>query len=146
MKISKEIPILIADDDQDDVLMLKELFTKNDLVNPLYFVSDGVELLNFLNREGKFERAIDSPRPGIILLSLHMPKMNGITSLETINSNKYIKDIPIVVMTSSTTESDIVRSWEYAADGYLHKPIGLKDLIEVFRKLRTKGILIERVR
>lgn len=146
MKLSKEIPILIADDDQDDILMLKELFDENELVNPVYFVTNGIELLNFLRREGKFEDITVSPRPGVILLSPNMPRMDGRTALEFIKSNQYIKDIPVVVMTSSSTESEIAKSWEYAIYGYLHKPVKFTELIEVFRKLRDKGISVERAK
>lgn len=146
MKLSKEIPILIADDDEDDILMLKELFAENELENPVYFVSDGVELLNFLRREDKFEDTTVSPRPGIILLSPNMPRMDGRTALEYIKSNQYIKDIPVIVMTSSNTESEIAQSWKYAVYGYLHKPISFNELLEVFRKLKDKGIFIEKAR
>lgn len=145
MKINREVPILIADDDQDDILMLKELFAENNLVNPLYFVSNGVELLNFLKREGKFKSAETSPRPGIIMLSLNMPKMDGRTVLEAISSNKHIKDIPIVIMTSSTTESEIARSWKYEVHGYLPKPIRFNDLMQVVIKLSDHGISVEKI-
>ena len=145
MKLTKRIPILIADDDQDDILMLEELFAEHEFVNPLHFVSDGVELMNFLRRNGKFEDSADSPRPGIIILSINMPRMDGRAAIEAIKSDKYLNDIPIIVMSSSSTESEIAKSWQYAVHGYLNKPISMKDLMEVFRKLKSEGITIERV-
>jgi two-component system response regulator len=142
MKINKKISILVADGDQDDVYLLNELFEQYELINPIHFVPNGVELLEFLQREGKFRNVKKSPRPDLILLDLNMPKMDGIVALESIKSNHLLEDIPIVVMTSSKTETDIARSLEYDVDGYIQKPILFKSFSKVIELLSDKGISI----
>jgi two-component system response regulator len=140
MKINKKIFILIADGDQDDVYLLNELFEQYELINPLHFVSDGVELLEFLERQGQFKNIEKSPRPDLILLDLNMPKMDGIIALESIKSNQLLEDIPIVIMTSSKTETDIAKAQEYNVDGYIQKPIIFKSFSKVIELLSEKGI------
>lgn len=142
MEINKKVFILIADDDQDDILMLSELFEQHGLLNPLYIVSDGVELLEFLERRGKYEKVKVSPRPDLILLDLTMPRIDGYAALQKIKSNVLLRDIPIIIMTSSTSETDIAKSREYNVDGYLQKPIVYKSFIEVIELLSDKGIYL----
>lgn len=142
MEINKKVFILIADDDQDDILMLSELFEQHGLVNPLHIVADGVELLEFLERRGKYEEVRASPRPDLILLDLTMPRMDGYAALEKIKSNELLQDIPIIIMTSSTSETDIAKSREYNVDGYLQKPIVYKSFTKVIELLSDKGIYL----
>lgn len=142
MELNKKVFILIADDDQDDILMLSELFEQHGLVNPLHIVSDGVELLEFLERRGKYQEEVESPRPDLILLDLTMPRMSGYAALEKIKANDLLKDIPIIIMTSSTSETDIAKSREYNVDGYLQKPIIYKSFTEVIELLSEKGIYL----
>ncbi|MDP5139209.1 MAG: response regulator [Spirosomaceae bacterium] len=142
MEINKKVFILIADDDQDDILMLSELFEQHGLLNSLYIVSDGVELLEFLERRGKYEKVMVSPRPDLILLDLTMPRIDGYAALQKIKSNVLLRDIPIIIMTSSTSETDIAKSREYNVDGYLQKPIVYKSFIEVIELLSDKGIYL----
>lgn len=142
MKINRKVSILIADDDKDDIYMLNELFEKHQLDNPKHFVHDGVELLDFLHKKGKFSNIKNISRPDLILMDLNMPKMNGIVALDSIKSNQLLEDIPIIIMTSSKTETDIAKSREYNVDGFIQKPIRFKSLTKVIELLSAKGFSI----
>lgn len=135
MIVKKYIPILIADDDDDDKVMLKEAFKLNKLENPLYFVSDGDQLLDFLNHTGTFQDATLSPRPGLILLDLNMPKKDGRQALREIKSNDRLKDIPVVVLTSSRSETDLIQSHELKVHGFLQKPVEFNNFIATVKSL-----------
>ncbi len=101
---SKPITILMADDDADDRLMTKEAFEESRLKNDLRFVHDGVELLDYLKRRGNYEDPATSPRPGLILLDLNMPRKDGREALEEIKSDPKLKNIRVVILTTSKAE------------------------------------------
>ena len=105
----KPITILMADDDEDDRLLTQDALAESRVLNELHFVEDGVELLEYLERKGKFEDKNSSPRPGLILLDLNMPRMDGREALETIKANPNLKGIPVVILTTSKQEEDMVK-------------------------------------
>jgi two-component system response regulator len=129
------ITILMADDDADDRLMTRDAFAENRLANDLRFVENGVELLDYLKRRGKYSDPASSPRPGLILLDLNMPKMDGREALEAIKADPDLKRIRIVVLTTSKAEEDIYRSYNLSAASYITKPVTFDALVEVVKAL-----------
>ena len=131
----KPIIILMADDDSDDRLLAREAFEESRLKNDLFFVEDGVELMDYLYRRGQFSEAKTSPKPGLILLDLNMPRKDGREALEEIKSDDVLRRIPIVVLTTSAAEEDIVRSYELGVSAYIRKPVTFEGLITVIRSI-----------
>jgi CheY-like chemotaxis protein len=135
MKVPQPITILMADDDPDDRQLTKEAFAEAKLANDLRFVEDGVELLDYLNRRGKFANPADSPRPGIILLDLNMPRKDGREALAELKQDPRFKMIRIVVLTTSQHEEDVARTYAQSAASYIMKPVTFEALVEVVRTL-----------
>jgi CheY-like chemotaxis protein len=131
----KPITILMADDDLEDCQMTKEAFEESLLANDLRFVEDGVELMDYLYRRGKFSDPATSPRPGLILLDLNMPKKDGREALAEIKNDPNLEDIPVVVLTTSKEEEDIYRSYQLHANSYITKPVSFERLVMVVQIL-----------
>ncbi len=134
-KPGKPITILMADDDADDRLMTREAFEESRLANDLRFVEDGVELMDYLYRRGKYADPATSPRPSLILLDLNMPKKDGREALAEIKADPSLRKIRVVVMTTSKAEEDIARSYELSASSYITKPVTFQGLADVVRTL-----------
>ncbi len=132
---AKSVLILIADDDEDDRMFTKEAFEENYLLNEIRFVNDGVELIDYLKRRDKFTNPADSPRPGIILLDLNMPKMDGREALKEIKSDPLLRSIPVVVLTTSKAEQDVLQTYDLGVNCFITKPVAFSDFIEVTRML-----------
>jgi len=132
---TKPITILMADDDEEDRQLTKEAFVENLLANDLRFVENGEELLDYLNRRGKFTDPASSPRPGLILLDLNMPLKDGREALQEIKADARFKSIRVVVMTTSQADEDIAYSYNLSASSYIMKPITFEGLLEVVRVL-----------
>ena len=131
----KPITILMADDDADDRLMTKEAFEESRLKNDLRFVEDGVELLDYLKRRGKYADPESSPRPGLILLDLNMPKKDGREALKEIKADPDLKSIRVVILTTSKAEEDIYRTYDLSAASYITKPVTFAAMAEVIKVL-----------
>lgn len=131
----RPITILMADDDADDRLMTREAFAESRLANDLRFVEDGEELLDYLKRRGKYADPVSSPRPGLILLDLNMPRKDGREALREIKADPQLKRIRVVVLTTSQAEEDIYRTYELSAASYITKPVTFEGLIEVMKTL-----------
>ena len=131
----KSVTILMADDDPDDRLMAREAFEESRLSNELYFVEDGVELMDYLHRRGKYSDPSKSPRPGIILLDLNMPRKDGREALEEIKADTQLRRIPVVVLTTSKAEEDILRSYELGVSAFITKPVTFEGLISVIKSI-----------
>lgn len=139
------IVILLADDDEDDCLLCREALQESRLRNELRFVHDGVELLQYLRREGEYTDPKAAPRPGVILLDLNMPRMDGREALEEIKADPELRRIPVVVMTTSREEEDILRSYDVGANSYITKPVTFEGLVKVMRGFGTYWIeIVER--
>ncbi len=132
---TKAITILMADDDADDRLMTKEAFEESRLANDLRFVEDGVELLDYLRRRGKYADVASSPRPGLILLDLNMPKMDGREALREIKADPKLKSIRVVILTTSKAEEDIYRTYNLSAASYITRPVTFAGMAEVIKTL-----------
>ena|SRR5437764_1124787 len=129
------ITILMADDDADDRQMTKEAFEEARLANDLRFVEDGVELLDYLNRRGKFADPADSPRPSLILLDLNMPRKDGREALRELKADPRFRPIRVVILTTSKAEEDIARTYDLTATSYIAKPVTFEALVDVVQAL-----------
>ena len=133
MRKPNSIPILMADDDEDDRLLAQDAFTESSLNNPLFFVEDGEELLDYLYHRGSYTSKEQFPLPGLILLDLNMPKLDGREALKEIKSDPNLQRIPIVILTTSKEQEDIVRSYSLGVNSFITKPVTFEKLVEVIQ-------------
>ena len=129
----KPIVILMADDDKDDQLLARDALKTSRVANELYFVDDGVELLDYLRGNGRFKD--NNPWPGLILLDLNMPRMDGREALAALKSDPALKRIPVVILTTSKTEEDMLRGYDLGAASYLTKPVTFDALVDLMQAL-----------
>lgn len=129
------ITILLADDDEDDRLLTKGALAESRLANDLHTVKDGEQLMDYLRRRGEFAALADSPRPGLILLDLNMPKKDGREALREIKSDPALRQIPVVVLTTSEAEEDIYRTYDLGANSFITKPVMFESLVRVMKDL-----------
>ncbi|MDG3010809.1 response regulator [Rhodococcus sp. D2-41] len=126
------IDVLLVEDDPGDELMTREAFEYNKVGNTLHVARDGEQALDFLYRRGRFTEAV---RPDLILLDLNLPKYDGRQVLEKIKSDPDISDIPVVILTTSSAEEDILRSYKLHANAYVTKPVDLDQFISAIRQI-----------
>jgi CheY-like chemotaxis protein len=129
------ITILLADDDEDDLQVVKEALQENRLGNDIRTTGDGEELLDYLLRRGRYTDPSDSPRPGLILLDLNMPKKDGREALAEIKAHPNLRQIPIIVLTTSKAEEDVFRSYHLGVNSFITKPVTLAGLAEAMQVL-----------
>ncbi|HEV2913749.1 MAG TPA: response regulator [Pyrinomonadaceae bacterium] len=129
------IIILLADDDEDDRMLAKDALTESRLANELHMVGDGEELMDYLYRRGRYAALADSPRPGLILLDLNMPRKDGREALMEIKADPSLRQIPVVVLTTSKAEEDIYRTYDLGANSFITKPVMFESLVKVMRDL-----------
>ncbi|HAD82115.1 MAG: two-component system response regulator [Candidatus Edwardsbacteria bacterium RIFOXYD12_FULL_50_11] len=137
------IPVLLVDDDQVDIMTVQRAFKVNNIVNPLKITGNGREALDYLKREGKYKNPQASPRPGIILLDLNMPIMNGIEFLKIAKADSELRKIPVIVLTTSKEENDRVESFNLSVAGYIIKPVEFEKFVEAVRVLNLYWTLSE---
>ena len=128
------ITILMADDDEDDRSLTREALQEGRLVNDLRFVEDGEDLLDYLRRNGKYAGS-NTPRPGLILLDLNMPKKDGRDTLKEIKNDPDLRQIPVVILTTSKADEDIYRSYDLGVNSYIVKPVTFDALVDVLQTL-----------
>ena len=136
------VTILMADDDPDDRLLVEDAFTEIRLENPLDFVEDGVELMDYLHRRGAYVHLAGKPLPGLILLDLNMPRKNGREALNEIKQDELLRKIPIVVLTTSKAEEDLLASYNLGANSFIVKPVTFEKLVEVIRAVTDYWLCI----
>jgi CheY-like chemotaxis protein len=129
------ITILMADDDPDDRLLTADALKEARLINDIRFVENGVELLEYLRRQGKFAAPADAPRPGLILLDLNMPKMDGRTVLKELKNDAELRSIPVVILTTSKDDEDVYRSYDLGVNSYIVKPVTFEALVDILQTL-----------
>ncbi len=133
MSNDQRIRILLAEDDPDDRLLTRRAIQKSRIANTISTVEDGEELMDYLRREGAYEDPDDAPRPGLILLDLNMPRMDGREALKKIKSDPELRRIPVIVLTTSEAEQDILQSYDLGVNAFVTKPVtfdGLADAIQ----------------
>lgn len=131
----KMLVILMADDDADDRLLAQEAMHESRVLNELHFVEDGVQLLNYLRGVDGYEDRTRFPLPGLILLDLNMPKMDGREALAEIKADPRLRRIPVVILTTSKAEEDMVKGYDLGAASYITKPVTFEALVELMRTL-----------
>jgi len=132
---SNPFTILLAEDDPDDRLLTRQAMEKGQLGVDLRFVEDGEELVDYLRRRGKFVDARVSPRPRLILLDLNMPRKDGREALREIKNDPVLRDIPVVILTTSKAEEDIARTYHLGANSYITKPARFSSFVSVMRTM-----------
>lgn len=130
MKETRALDILLIEDNDDDILLTEEAFAENRLTNKLVVARTGADALKYLNKEGIYA---DAKKPGVILLDLNLPGISGIEVLQQIKNDEYLKDIPVVVLTTSSLEEDIITSYKLHANCYINKPVSLDRFLEVIK-------------
>ena len=139
------ITVLMADDDPDDRLMTKEAWAENRIANKLVFVNDGEELMDYLYHRERYSDPKMSPRPGLILLDLNMPKKDGREALKEIKADPDLARIPIVIITTSNAEEEIVRSYDLGVNSFLSKPVTFEQLVKMIHLLNEYWLGIVRL-
>ena len=129
------ICILLADDDPDDRLLTKRALTENHLTNRVEVVGDGEELMDYLHGRGSYADPDDAPTPGLILLDLNMPRKDGREALQEIKSDENLRRIPIIVLTTSQAEQDVVQSYDLGVNAFVSKPVTFDGLVEAVQAL-----------
>ncbi|MGV3639292.1 MAG: response regulator [Adhaeribacter sp.] len=131
----RSIIILIADDDAEDRMLLKEALEENRLKNTMQFVENGEELMDYLQHKGKFADKEKFPAPGLILLDLNMPKKDGREALKEIKADPHLRLIPVVVLTTSKAEEDILKTYDLGVSSFITKPVTFTSLVGMMKTL-----------
>jgi CheY-like chemotaxis protein len=126
------ISILMAEDDAEDQTLVKKAFARARVINGLTFVSDGEELMRYLRREGRYA---DARRPDILLLDLNMPRKDGREALREIKADPQLRHIPVVILTTSDADEDVLRSYDLGASSYIQKPVTFEKMVEVIETI-----------
>jgi CheY-like chemotaxis protein len=132
---SRPIAILMADDDDDDRLLAQNAFRKGWLLNELHCVENGEELMDYLLRRGGYSDPTQSPRPGLILLDLNMPRKTGHEAIAEIKADPHLRQIPVIILTTSQAEEDIYRSYDLGANSFITKPVSVEALVATMTNL-----------
>lgn len=133
--MSEPLVILMADDDPDDRLLAEDALREARVVNQLQCVGDGEELLAYLRREGEWTRLRGTPLPALILLDLNMPRKDGREALRELKQDPQLRTIPVVILTTSKAEEDVLRTYDLGASSYISKPVTFQGLVQVMRTL-----------
>ena len=143
MSTSSSVTIIIADDDSDDRMLIEDAFIESRLANPLVFVENGEELLQCLRNEGSFaNKGIGKKKPGLILLDLNMPRMDGRTALAQLKADPELRRIPVIVLTTSKAEEDVLRTYDLGVNSFITKPVSFEALVDVVKTLNHYWIEI----
>lgn len=135
--------VLMAEDDEHDIIATKRAWKTGQMVNPLHIVNNGEECLDYLEQRGAYSDPVSSPSPGILLLDLNMPRMDGLETLQRIRSSERFASLPVVILTTSRAEEDRVKSYALGANAYIVKPIGFENFSEAIRTINLFWKLVE---
>lgn len=133
--MSQSLEILLVEDNPDDIELAMHALRKNKLVNHIEVVRDGEEALAFLFAEGKYAHRQKNDTPRLVLLDLKLPKVDGLEVLRRIKSDSHLCTVPVVVMTSSDEERDIIESYKLGVNSYIRKPVDFDDFVDVINQL-----------
>lgn len=135
--MQEKFTILVADDDADDRLLIEDAFQENECSFKVDFVVDGVELMDYLTRKDKFSDLQETALPKVILLDLNMPRKDGRTALEEIKNSEELRNIPVVILTTSNSEEDISKTYGLGVNSFITKPVTFEELVDVVKTLTT---------
>ena len=139
----QSIMIMLVDDDDGHRLLIRESLRAGGIVNEIVEMPDGQQAMDYLERRGQFQDSAKSPRPGLILLDIKMPKVNGFTLLEKVKSNNELKQIPVIMLTSTDDQIEINRCYMLGANSYVVKPIRYEEFQD---RIKTIGLFLDIVR
>jgi CheY-like chemotaxis protein len=142
MERVRVVDVLLVEDDPGDVLMTQEAFADHKVHNRLHVVSDGVEAMAFLRKEGSYA---DATTPDLILLDLNLPKMDGREVLAAIKEDETLRSIPVVILTTAEAEEDVLRSYSLHANAYVTKPVDFERFIDVVRRIDDFFVTVVRL-
>jgi CheY-like chemotaxis protein len=142
MENVRVVDVLLVEDDPGDVLMTQEAFADNKVHNRLHVVNNGVDALAFLRKEGEYA---DAPTPDLILLDLNLPKMDGREVLAAIKADPSLRSTPVVILTTSEAEEDVLRSYDLHANAYVTKPVDFERFIDVVRRIDEFFVTVVRL-
>ena len=135
--------VLLAEDNEHDIIATKRALKRHHIANPLYIVKDGEECLDFLHQRGKYSEPETTPRPGILLLDINMPKMDGLAVLKHIREDRELRHLPVVILTSSKDEEDRLKSYHLGVNAYIVKPVGFENFSEAVRRINLFWELVD---
>lgn len=135
--------VLMAEDDEHDILATRRAWKRHHISNPLYIVNDGEECLDFLHRLGKYSEPGTAPRPGILLLDIRMPKMDGLAVLKHIRQDGQLRRLPVIILTTSRAEEDRLRSYDLGVNAYIVKPVGFDNFSDAVRTINLFWQLVD---
>jgi len=139
----KTFVVLMAEDSEHDIVATERAWKENNIANPLYIVRDGEECLDYLHQRGKYSEPGSAPRPGILLLDIKMPKMDGLAVLKQIREDQKLHRLPVVILTTSKAEEDRLKSYDLGANAYIVKPVGFQNLAGAVRTINLFWELVE---
>jgi CheY-like chemotaxis protein len=134
----------MAEDNEHDIIATRRAWKKNKIANPLHIVNDGEACLDYLHQRGVFSEPGSAPTPGLLLLDLNMPKMDGLTVLKRIRADKMLRRLPVIVLTTSQLDEDRAQSYESGANAYIKKPIGFESFSDAIKIINHFWELAER--
>lgn len=140
--MQKQIEILLAEDNSDDVLLIKKAFLQAKLVNIIRVVRDGEEALAYLQQQGRYK---DAQRPGLVLLDIRMPKKNGFEVLEELKRNGSLRNLPVVILTTSNAEEDIAKSYASGACSFITKPVNCEEFKKLVERFELYWVLVSQI-
>jgi len=137
--------VLLVEDDAEDVEITQRAFVKGSIPNPLHVVRSGEAALEFLQHRGRYADLTETPRPGLILLDLHLPGLNGCEVLKQIKSDRGLRRIPVVVLTTSSEEADVLRCYDVGANTYITKPVEFDKFLEAVLTIGKYWLLVAQI-
>ncbi len=135
MEIQKIIKILLVEDSPDDIIITQRALKEAKIINKLYIVRDGQEALDFLYHKGKYENSELAPKPGLILLDINIPKINGLDVLKKIKEDPHLKKIPIVMLTVSRRDEDIISGYSNGCNSFIQKPVEFERFVDIVKQI-----------
>ena len=142
MNNHKLVDILLVEDNDDDIVMIQELLAEAKLLNLIQVVKDGMEAIDYLKRKGKHQNA---SLPGIVLLDINLPKKNGFEVLQEIKADPQLRHLPVIMLTTSSREEDVVKSYSNGACSFVSKPVGFEKFQDAAKQLSLYWALVARV-
>ena len=140
--MSEPVDLLLVEDNEDDIVLIEEAFAESKLMNLIFKVRDGEEALAYLRQEGQYTHR---RRPGLVLLDINMPKKNGFEVLQAMKADPLLQSLPVVMLTTSDREDDIVRSYTHGACSYIRKPMSLEQFVQVVKDFELYWTMVSRV-
>ncbi len=135
--------VLMAEDNKHDIIATKRAWKENNISNQLCIVNDGEECLDYLHQRGKYSGPNSAPRPGFLLLDIKMPKMDGLDVLKKIRESKEFRSLPVIMLTTSKSEEDKVKSYDLGVNAYIQKPIGFEGLKSALKIIHLFWEIVE---